>query len=154
MEQSNVVDLKKGENITITNRELNNHMLVPALAKLNQSPVGVKLAYQISYITKHIDRHIKQGREIFLKLSDKYAEKDEQGNLVPDTTPEGNPIRGTFKFKDDESKDAFKKEEKEFFEMSHDIPKKKININELEGHVTLSAQDISALSPLLCGFED
>lgn len=133
--------------IVLKNSDLNNFAFQQALNKLRTMPFGTKTAYKISYISKHVDRHVKQGREVFQTIAKKFAELDEKGNLVPEKDNNDNPIPGSFLFKDDDAKTEFEKEQVEFMETEHVIPKHKLNVDEL-GSSQLSANDISALEPL------
>lgn len=118
-----------------------------ALSRLKNMQLGVKTSYKISYIADHVERHVKQGREIFGKIAKKYAELDEKGNLKPQLNDKDLPIPGTFIFKSDEDRESFDKEQEEFMNIEHEINKTPFSIDEL-GEVHLSANDISALKPL------
>ncbi len=139
--------------IVLTNDNINNPMFQQAVAKLKNMPLTAKTAYNIGYIAKKVDTITKQGREVFTKTAEKYGKLDENGNLVPVTNEHGHPVPGTFEFKDDESKDAFEKESKEFMEMKHIISKDKMSVSVL-GDAPLSANDMSALAPLFSDLDE
>lgn len=144
--ENNVTQMSDAQ-IKLTNENLNNFGFQQALGKLRTMPFGTKTAYKISFIGNHVDRHVKQGREVFQKIAKKFAKLDENENLIPEKDENGNPIPGSFLFKDDDSRDLFNKEQEEFMTTEHIIPKHKLSVDELEG-TRLSANDISALSPL------
>ncbi len=145
--ESNVAEMDTNQ-IKITNAQLNNHVFMQGLGRLRNMPLGIKTSYKISYIANHVDRHVKQGREVFMTMAKKFAKLDDDGNLIPETHPEnGQPLPGTFLFKDDESEKEFQKEHDEFIAMEHVIPKHKLSVEEL-GDTKFSANDISALGPL------
>ena len=134
--------------IKLTNEQLNNIQFLQSLNKIANMSLPIKTSYKISYIKDKVDRHTRQGREIFHNVAKKYAELDEKGNLVPETDPRtNNPIPGSFKFKSDEAGKEFRKEEKEFMAIEHTIPKHKLSVDEL-GATELTANDISVLKPL------
>ena len=142
----NVVEITEGQ-IALKNSDLNNFAFQQALSNLKKLPLGTRAAYKVSYIAKHVDRHVKQGREVFQTIAKKFAKLDEAGNLIPEKDANENPIPGSFLFKDDEAKEAFHKEQEEFMNTEHIIPKHKISVDEL-GDSKFSANDISALEPL------
>lgn len=155
METTNVIEVG-ADQIVLKNSDLNNFTFQQTFNKLKTMPFGTKTAYKISYIGNHIDKYVKQGREVFQTIAKKFAQLDEKGNLVPETQERTNPetgeaeqfpIPGSFLFKDDESKEAFMKEQEEFMNIEHVIPKHKLSVDEL-GDSKLSANDISALEPL------
>lgn len=141
----NVTDITEG-NIVLSNTDLNNFAFQQALSKLKTVPFGAKMAYKISYITDHIERHVKQGREIFSNIAKKFAKLDENGNLIPEMKDD-KPIPGSFVFLDDEAGENFMKEQVEFMSIEHTIPKHKLTVAEL-GDAKFAANEISALAPL------
>lgn len=150
--ESNVTEMAAMK-IVLKNSDLNNFGFQQALNKLKTMPFSTKTAYKISYIANHVDRHVKQGREVFQTIAKQFAQLDEKGNLVPEKDQNDNPIPGSFLFKDDEAKEAFQKEQEEFMNTEHIIPKHKLSVDEL-GATQLSANDISALAPLFSDLED
>lgn len=141
------------ENITLKNSDMNDFKFQRAFANFRQMAFDVKTAYTVSYIGEHIDRHVKQGRDIFGKIAKKHGLLDEKGNLTPEMDENDNPVPGTFQFRDDEAKEAFVVEEKEFMAITHEIPKNRLDVALLDGF-KMTANDVSALAPLLCGLDD
>jgi len=139
--------------IVVTNENINNPMFQQAMAKLRNLPLSAKTAYNIGYIAKKIDSITRDGRDAFTSTAKKFGKLDENDNLIPASDNNGNLIPGTFEFKDDNCKEVFEKESKEFMEMTHIISKNKMSVDVL-GDMALSANDISALAPLFSDLDD
>ena len=142
----NVVEMNT-DNIVLTNDVINSQKFVTSFSKLRQMPFKPKAAYTIGYIANHVDRHIEQGRKVYLKMTQKYCELDDNGNFKFETDAEGKPMPGQLKFKSDEDKEKFDEETKEFLAIENTINKRKLTIQEL-GDIELTPNDIAALAPL------
>jgi len=149
----NVIEMNQGENIKIKNQQLNDYNFSRAWGTLKAYQFRPRVSYTISYIDKKIQSLTREAGEELQKLAKKYGELDDSGNLKPELNEKGMPVPGTFKLKEDVDREEFIKEQGEFMDIEHELNKRKLDVNSLED-VKLSANDISALEPMLCGLED
>jgi len=149
----NVVSLNPNK-IKISNKELMDQLFFRAVVTLGQKELPIKTAYKFQKITKELEPLRVEAMQLTDKLKKQYLELDPSGALVPETNEEGNAIPGKYKMLEGKSQEEFESEFKDLADIEHETNLNKVNISELEGHVAFSAQDISVLTPLLCGFED
>lgn len=149
--ESNVTELPT-DSIKLTNADLNNFNFQQGLSRLKTMSFTTKTAYKISYIVEHVNRHVAQGRDVFSSIAKKFAKLDENDNLIPEVDENENPIPGSFVFLNDEAQESFIKEQDEFMNIEHVIPKHKLTTDEL-GDTKFSPNDISALAPLFSDLE-
>lgn len=148
--ESNVTEIAEGQ-IKLSNADLNNFSFQQGLSKLKTMSFPTKTAYKISYISEHVNRHVSQGRDVFSTIAKKFAQLDENDNLVPEMKDD-KPVPGSFVFLNDEAKESFLKEQEDFMSVEHIIPKHKLTVAEL-GDTKFSPNDISALAPLFSDLE-
>lgn len=142
-------------NIKLTYDELNSKQMELAIAKLAREPLPVTVGWNIQRILRKINKEVKEGREIYMKLLKDCCEVDEKGELTPQrlppivkpdgTTEEGKLIPGSFIVKDPE---LFKKRNEEFLAIEIEIRSYPIKLKDIE-HLKMSSEDLLHLAPLI-----
>lgn len=142
-----VQDLTATEVIKLTAKDIDSKMFVAAINKLCAHSFSPKLAYTIGYIRKKVDSFTGDVLKEHRKLVDKYADKDESGNLAQDG-------KGGLVFSE-EAKKSYEKDLSEVHKIDFEIRKRPLDVGLLsqEGF-KFTPNDISVLEPLLCGLED
>lgn len=124
--------------------KISNERIVSDLTKLreiSEKQLPIKVSYAIAKNINKIESELKIYNSEREKLIDKYAEKDEKGNLI--SHPNGN-----VKFKDD-CIELWNKEVKELLAIENEIDIHKFSIDLLEGYNTLSAADLMAIDYMI-----
>lgn len=109
--------------------KLSNQRLVsdiPVLRNISQKELPVKVSYAIAKNLNKIESELKTYESQRAKLIDKYALKDEKGQVKADEA-------GQIIFKD-ECKEQWDKDIKELLEIENEIDIHKFNINILDGY--------------------
>lgn len=126
--------------IKTTYKHFNTQDITPALAKLaNCKAFPIKTAYNVSKIVKALKKEVMEASEVFMKLLDKYGEKDEKG--LPKMDGNGPTIKP-------ESKEEYEKEFKQFLEIEVEVNRNPIPIELLEP-AELTPVEIAALEPMI-----
>lgn len=111
--------------ITVTNKELLNPGTVATLNKVVDTDLPVKLSFKIIKIVESVNETLKIVNTARQKLVEKYAEKDDDGNIVP---MENDGIKI-----DEEKRDDFVSEFEEFNLIENEIAGDKLDIDDLAG---------------------
>lgn len=147
----------------LTYEELNNDQLVGALTRLSRQEFrNVKVAWNIQRIMRQMEKEVKEGREIFIKLLKENCEVDENGELIQRRTPDvlkedgtvepGRPIPGSFIVKDEAE---FNRKNAEFMKIEVEIHSYYIKLSDLEAEkIKISPQDLLSLAPLINDLEE
>lgn len=107
----------------LSNREILEN--VNSLKSIAQKQLPVKASYAIAKNISHIESELKIYNEERQKLIDKYAKKDNKGNVKADKN-------GQIQFKEG-CKEKWNKDIAELLNIENDIEIHKFNINELSG---------------------
>jgi len=136
------------ETIKLSGKDVDNRLFNMTFNRLCQHQFAdPKLAYNIGYISKKVQSLTKDIMMEHGKLLDKYAEKDEAGQLKLD---ENKQV-----IVNEENQKLYKSDLDSIHEIDTEIRKRKLDVNVLSQQgFMLSANDISVLEPLLCGLED
>lgn len=127
----------------LTYEHLRNPEFQIALQRLGAHPFrDQKLAYKIAKMLWKLAKEIKICDELFAKLLDQYAEKDEKGRLKPYQNKEG-----TFQIPEANA-EVWKSAIKEFLSVEVKISAEKFKLTDFDG-VELSASNLVALEPLM-----
>ncbi len=133
--------------IQLDNELLNSRDFVASLQKLkNAQGLDVKTMYTVSKILAKIETWIKQGRDIYAKMVKEHASVDGSGALVPEKTPDGQEIPGSFTIAP-EKKDSFESSVKEFLAATFEVKSEKLNPLMFE-RAGLTPNDLTALKSL------
>jgi hypothetical protein len=114
-----------------------------ALSKLNGAQLDSKTAYRVKKLHDAFESQMKKIRKAYTdEVVDKFAEKDEKGNLIPEQCPWG------FKLKADVKQEDFDAANDEFHKREAIIDRPALTFGDLNG-VKISAAEISALGDFL-----
>lgn len=97
-----------------------------ALLGLKGQEMSFDTAFKVNALIKKVEKKIVEVEELKMEILLKYCELDENGELVPNTDEQGNPILGSVKPIEDEEKSAeFKQKFMEYLnaEVEVDAPK-------------------------------
>lgn len=130
------------EVIKLTGKDIDNKIFAAAIHRLcNHSFSDPKISYNLGYISKKIQSFTKDIMKEHGKLVEKYSDRDEDGKIL-------------MKFSD-ENQEKYAKDLESIHGIEHEIRKRKLDVNLLsQDGFKFTANDISALEPLLCGLED
>ena len=117
-----------------------------ALAKLMNAPLPTKAAYSLAKVDRKIRKEMEIAQELFEKIVNKYAKKDEKGEIEP--LPD-QP--GTFQIPK-ENQEAYKKELDEMHANTIEVDVRQVSLKDLE-RAQLSARDMSLLDPIITEIE-
>lgn len=135
--------------IELTFKDINNQLFHVGAAKLaNCQSYPPKLAYQIGRILDKVGSHTQEARVLYKKIIEKYAAKNEKGEVVQTQAP---PF---FEFKEGANKQAFDDELGEFLEIKVTIEKNKIPLSALPDSVGLKPSELQAIEGLFDFEED
>ena len=127
---------------TIRYRDVTNPSFHTSILKIARSTdLAFKPAYNVSRIIKMIDSEMETYKELHQKLLQKYAEKDENGELKIDKSV------GKYVFEGDNEK-AFTKEYQELLDVEFTVERYKIKPEDVE-KVPLSPIDLTHLEPIM-----
>ena len=134
--------MEERSNIVLTGKDIDSQAFAAAMQRLLSHPFSSpKLSYTLGYIGKKVQSFTKDIITEHSKLVQKYSEKDENGNP-------------TMQFSE-ENKEAYSKALEEIHAITYEINKKPLDVDVInQEQFKFSANDISALEPLLCGLED
>lgn len=139
------------EVIMLKGRHVLNGMFPSILKRMcDFDGFDVKTAYNLSYISKKAEKFMSDMYKERAKLPVKYAEKDEEGNIkfVENRGMKIPEIK-------EENEDKVQEEMDALLDVEFEIRKRKLDVNVLtEKGYKFTANDISALEPMLCGLED
>ena len=145
-----VTDLSN-EVIKLTGKDVMNGLFPSMLKRLcDFDGFDVKTAYNISFISRKAEKFMSEMYQERAKLPVKYADKDEDGNII---FVEHNGMKVPSITGENEEK--VQDEMNKLLDIDLEIRKRKLDVNELtEKGYKFTANDISVLEPLLCGLED
>jgi hypothetical protein len=132
------------ETIKLTGKNIDSKVFAAALGKLCAFEwSNPKTSYNLSYINKKVQSFTKDILREHGKLVEKYAKKNEEGKIA-------HPLE----FEED-NETKYITDLGEIHTIEHTINKRKLVVEDLASQgFKFSANDISALEPLLCGLED
>lgn len=146
-----VTQMATQETIKITGKDVLNPAMVSSFRKLcSFDGFNPKVAYNISYISRKVEKFMVDIREQRVKIVEKFAEKNEDGTIK--YKKNGNASVPCIP---DDKEDDLEKAMQELLEIDHEIRKRPLDVLALAGDgYKFTPNDISALEPLLCGLED
>ena len=125
----------------------------PTIDKIVQIDLPVKIAKEVRYLVKQIDNVTKEITSVQASLIKKFAEKDEEGRVVPDKDKEtGEFIQGSFVIPE-ENQAELNQEGLKLMNRSFTIKADKIQFTDLET-ARLSVLDLEILEPMIEGMDD
>ena len=147
----------------MTLEQLNNPGIIDSLRALGTQPMGAKPAWNISRLTKQIDKGIAEGREHYIKGLKQFVELDENGEIKPavfDTDAAGapygrkmgDPIPGSYTLIE-EKKKGFEKWVEDYMQNEFTINSYKIHMDDL-AEVTVTPDQLSALDDVIMTKEE
>lgn len=113
---------------------------IPVLRNISQKELPVKVSYAIAKNLNKIEFELKVYENERTKLIDKYALKDDKGQVKVDDS-------GQIIFKDG-CKEQWNKDIKELLAIENEVEIHKFNIALLEGHI-MSASDIMCIDYMI-----
>lgn len=128
--------------IKMTYQQVSGFEFTRAMQKLAQTPMSTKVAYNIKKLADAMNKQREViSQEYQRDIVDKYAKKDEKGELVrPEGQPQGFDI-------DAEKVEEFQKVQEDFGKREFTIERFKLTLADLE-QVKLSASELTALEPI------
>lgn len=134
--------------ITLKYKEINDGAFQQALKKFTQTTaLHPKDAYNVARISDKVGQETRLARELYFKMLKKYAKVDEKGNAIQTNTA---PF---FEFAEGVDKEAWAKEYEEFLDITFEIRRNKMAVEDLPANVGLAPADMLALAPLWIGEE-
>ncbi|MDD7793702.1 hypothetical protein [Clostridium sp. 'White wine YQ'] len=124
--------------------KLSNERIINDAAKLKeiaQKQLPIKVSYALAKNIAKIDSELKIYNKEREKLIDKYAEKDEKGNII-------SYENGNIKIKYDCIED-FNKDNKELLEIENEIEIHQFNFSLLDGYNNISAAELMAIDYMI-----
>lgn len=136
--------------ITLTYETLNNGRFVKTLRKLSTlHGLDQRTAFRIGKIHQAVEKELKLAQNQFSRVIEKYAERDENGEMVP--RKEGDrEVPGSYVIPEDKT-EAFEKEFDEYLKNEFVIQQFRVGLSDLKP-VSLTAADLMALEPIF--FDD
>jgi rubrerythrin len=130
--------------IKLSYEQLHNFEFIRAIQKLSQTPMNVKVAYNIKKLTDRLQSALNQAKKEYKDMLETHAQKDEKGEFLrPENDPTGFvPILP----------EEFAKAQREFSAKEAVIDRPKLMVHDLVD-VKLSASELSTLDPLLTDLE-
>ena len=129
-----------GHKISVKNSELNTQS-IQAINNLLTIDINASTAFKLARIIKEISSIFEDKKKLEEKLVDKWADKDEDGNIKFATDENGNIIEGSVVIKDMAS---FNAEMKELNSVDNILQYDKIEFKDL-GLETAKIQDLMIL---------
>ena len=135
--------------ITLTFGQIRKRSFATGLAKLySHDGFTSKDAYTVGKLITKLKQFEKECQEVGMKLTRKYARKNEDGTLY---CPEGHPP-GSFEVPE-ENVEAYKKEAEDLDSLEKKLEYRQLRLAAVEG-ARLSPDEITALEPLLVVLEE
>jgi hypothetical protein len=124
----------------LTFEKLNENQFTNTLVRLSNENgfADFKATYNVAKLYRRVQKELKVARDLHLKLLEKYAEKDENGNFVPQPN-----ARAPYKIKP-ECEEAYEKEMEEFMATEFEVDCQPLKASQL-GSVRVTPADIVAL---------
>ena len=113
--------------IKVKNIELNDNA-TKAYSDLLAMDLPVSMSWKISKIVKKVDELLELKNKSYNKIVDKYAEKDENGTIVPVKDNDGKVVPNAFKINDPEGYD---RDLTEFNELENELAFEPISVAQI-----------------------
>jgi len=113
--------------IVIRNAQLNDETIT-SLNKLVDVDINANVAFKLMRIIKEISSIVEDKKKMEQMIINKYAEKDENGQVIQAKDESGNPIPGGVNIKD---MDSFSAEIANLMELENEIGYDKIKFEDL-----------------------
>lgn len=114
--------------IVIKNLQLNDET-IGALNSLIEMDINAGAAFRLTRIIKELSSIIEDKVKMEKRILDKWAQKDEEGNIIAANDEEGNVIEGAVNIKDP---DAFTEEMSILMESENVISYDKLKFDDLD----------------------
>ena len=125
----------------------------PTMGKIVNIDLPTKTAWNVRRLVKQIDKIVKELEENQVSLIKKFAEKDEEGRIVPDKDKEtGELIQGSYVIPK-ENQAELNQEGIKLMNRSFTVESNKILFTDLE-NANLSVVDLEILEPMLDGMDN
>lgn len=112
----------------IKNSQLNEETIA-SINKLIVADINASIAFKLSRIIKEISSILEDKNKMEQTIISKYAEKDEDGNIIQSKDKDGNPIQGSVNIIDMES---FNSDISDLLNTENDIPYEKIKFEDMK----------------------
>tara|TARA_B100000767_G_C19573597_1_gene454268 strand:+ start:199 stop:603 length:405 start_codon:yes stop_codon:yes gene_type:complete len=123
--------------ITVKNSDLNKNS-IESINNIMDMDVSVSSAFKLMKVVKELTPLLETKSELEKKITEKHAQKDENGEYVLPLDEEGNKIEGTITIKNLED---FTKEMKDLMSIDNELQLDKINVEDL-GLKTVKTKDL------------
>lgn len=131
--------------------ELTNQQVQDALAvlrMLGQKKFPAKFAWKLQTARKQLEPFSETLVEAIQGIQQKYAERDEDGNVVPSKDDQGNAIPGTVSIPTD-ALEAANKELDELLKEKVTVENVKLRIQDFPESVEIEPDMLAALAPVM-----
>jgi hypothetical protein len=131
--------------------ELTNQQVQDALAVLRsmgQQKYPAKFAWKLQTARKQLEPFSETLIEHLQEIQQKYAERDEDGNVVPGKNEKGEPVPGTITIPPADL-DAANKELEELLRETVTVENVKLRIFDFPDAVEVTPDMLSALAPIM-----
>lgn len=112
----------------IKNSQLNEETIA-SINKLIVADINASIAFKLSRIIKEISSILEDKNKMEQTIISRYAEKDENGNIIQGKDKDGNPIQGSVNIIDMES---FNSDISDLLNTENDIPYEKIKFEDMK----------------------
>lgn len=114
--------------ILVKNSQLNEDT-ISALNSLVDMDINASAAFRLTRIYKELSSIVDDKNKMEKKIMEKWAARDEEGNISTVLDEQGNPIPGAVNITDP---DAFTKEMSDLMELENEIPYEKLSFEDLQ----------------------
>lgn len=112
----------------IKNSQLNEETIA-SINKLIVADINASIAFKLSRIIKEISSILEDKNKMEQTIISRYAEKDENGNIIQGKDKDGNPIQGAVNIIDMVS---FNSDISDLLNTENDIPYEKIKFEDMK----------------------
>ncbi|MCK9475589.1 MAG: hypothetical protein M0R46_06715 [Candidatus Muirbacterium halophilum] len=112
----------------IKNSQLNEETIA-SINKLIVADINASIAFKLSRIIKEISSILEDKNKMEQTIIARYAEKDENGNIIQSKDKDGNPIQGAVNIIDMAS---FNSDISDLLNTENDIPYEKIKFEDMK----------------------
>lgn len=134
--------VKNDSMIKITYYDLNRGEFVETLNRIHEDGrFTPKVAYAFLKINQACEKELKNARNLYAKLVEAHAQKDETGKVKSFEDAPYKIIEG--------QEEAFAKEQDELLKVEFTVPFAKVPIDQLDRGITLTPSELASIEPII-----